>query len=255
MSNSCPVYINNFCILKEVFNPVFNARLFNLSLSVIQEGYGTDCQGSISLCSFKIQQSELQKEEPTSNPLVEPPAIEAPLVEEKTFTKVSLHQVKNPYLVKADALVYPTNIILTIDDPLLNKMSRNKIQDECDKIRKPYKMGTIYKTSNGGEGSQVKPKHIYHAVVAGESRLVNEEDVKLSVRKALLQAELDNVRNIVMMPLDCGTHDINDIARVHLAAIKTFLSSHPNYSIKNIFVVMEDEESLEVYREYYNRIF
>jgi O-acetyl-ADP-ribose deacetylase (regulator of RNase III) len=249
MSNSCPVYNNNFCILKEVFNPVFNARLFNLSLSVIQEGYGTDCQGSMSLCSFKVQQEEAKDES------IPEPKFEEPLVEDKTFTKVSLHQVKNPYLVKADVLVYPTNIILTVDDPLLNKMSRNKIQDECDKIQKPYKMGTIYKTTNGGEGSQVQPKHIYHAVVAGESRLVNEEDVKLSVRKALLQAEIDQARNIVMMPLDCGTHDINDIARVHLAAIKTFLSSHRDYSVKNIFVVMEDEESLEVYTEYYNRIF
>lgn len=252
MSNLCPVYINNFCTLKEVFNPVFNSKLFNLPLTVIQEGYVKDCQGSISLCSFNIQTQEPQKE-PEKAPAEEKK--EDPVVEEITQTKVSLHMVKNPYLVKADVLVYPTNIILTIDDPLLNKMSKNKIQDECDKIKKPYKMGTIYKTSNGGEGSSVKPKHIYHAVVAGESRLVNEEDVKLSVRKALLQAEIDNARNVVMIPLDCGTHDINDIARVHLAAIKTFLSSHPNYTIKNIFVVMEDQESLEVYSEYYNRIF
>ena len=252
MSNSCPVYINSFCALKEVFNPVFNSRLFNLPLDVIQEGYIADCEGSISLCSFKkiVEQQETLKEDP---PVEESKPEEPPIVEQTT--KVSLHQVKNPYLVKADVLVYPTNIILTIDDPLLNKMSRNKIQDECDKIPKPYKMGTIYITSNGGEGSQVQAKQIYHAVVAGESRLVNEEDVKLSVRKALLQADIDKAKNVVMMPLDCGTHDINDIARVHLAAIKTFLSSHKDYSIKNIFVVMEDEESLEVYREYYHRIF
>lgn len=252
MSNSCPVYINNFCVLKEVFNPVFNSKLFNLPLTVIQEGYVKDCKGSISLCSFNISSQEPQKE---PEKVLEIEKKEELAIQEAILTKVSLHMIKNPYLVKADVLVYPTNIILTIDDPLLNKMSKNKIQDECDKIKKPYKMGTIYKTTNGGEGSSVKPKYIYHAVVAGESRLVNEEDVKLSVRKALLQAELDNARNVVMMPLDCGTHDINDIARVHLAAIKTFLKSHPNYTVKNIFIVMEDQESLEVYLEYYNRIF
>jgi O-acetyl-ADP-ribose deacetylase (regulator of RNase III) len=62
-------------------------------------------------------------------------------------------------------------------------------------------------------------------------------------------------KNIVILPADCGTHDINDVARVQLAAIKTYLQAKKNSSIKNIFIVMDDEESLETYREYYNRIF
>ena len=58
-----------------------------------------------------------------------------------------------------------------------------------------------------------------------------------------------------MLPGDCGTLDINDAARVQLSAIKTFLQTEKNCSIRNIFVVMEDEESYNTYDEYYNRIF
>jgi hypothetical protein len=58
-----------------------------------------------------------------------------------------------------------------------------------------------------------------------------------------------------MIPQDCGTHDINDTARVQLAAIKTYLQTNPNCSLANVFIVMEDQESFETYKEYYNRIF
>jgi hypothetical protein len=46
-------------------------------------------------------------------------------------------------------------------------------------------MGNCYVTSNGGTGSKIAPKAIYHAVVAGASRLVNELDIKKATRKAL----------------------------------------------------------------------
>jgi O-acetyl-ADP-ribose deacetylase (regulator of RNase III) len=75
------------------------------------------------------------------------------------------------------------------------------------------------------------------------------------MRKALLLADEEKVRNVVVIPADCGTHDINDTARVQLAAIKTYLSTAKESNIKNIFIVMEDEESYQVYEEYYNRIF
>jgi len=141
------------------------------------------------------------------------------------------------------------------NDVLLNRFSRGTIQTECDQIPKPIKMGHVYITSNGGENSQIKPKHIYHAVVAGESRLVNEEDIKTSVRKSLLLADQNNAANIVFIPCDCGTHDINDTARVQLASIKTYLQSNKESKLKNIFIVMEDEESFNTFEEYYNRIF
>ena len=93
-------------------------------------------------------------------------------------------------------------------------------------------MGTIYVTSNGGENSNVKPKYIYHAVVAGESRLVNEEDIKSATRKSLHIANKNGFKNIVMMPPDCGTHDINDASRVHLSAIKTYLQTEKECNFK-----------------------
>ena len=108
---------------------------------------------------------------------------------------------------------------------------------------------------NGGENSKVQAKKIIHAVVAGESRLVNEEDIKSSTRKALLLADDGQPKNMVMIPADCGTHDINDVARVQLSAIKTYLQTNKNCSLKNIFIVMEDKESYDVFEEYYQRIF
>jgi O-acetyl-ADP-ribose deacetylase (regulator of RNase III) len=134
-------------------------------------------------------------------------------------------------------------------------MSRGAIQEELDRFQKPINMGTVYITSSGGENSKVKAQKIYHATVAGESRLVNEVDLKSAMRKALLLADEEQARNVVVIPADCGTHDINDTARVQLSAIKTYLSTAKDSHIKNIFLVMEDEESYQVYEEYYNRIF
>lgn len=122
-------------------------------------------------------------------------------------------------------------------------MTKGVVQTECDAFRKPIKMGGVYITSNGGEFSKVQAKNIFHAVVAGESRLVNEEDIKSSTRKSLHLAENYKARNVVLMPADCGTHDINDTARVQLSAIKTYLQTNPNCSLANVFIVMEDQES------------
>jgi O-acetyl-ADP-ribose deacetylase (regulator of RNase III) len=116
-------------------------------------------------------------------------------------------------------------------------------------------MGSVYITNNGGENSKVQARQIFHAVVSGESRLVNEQDVKLATRKSLHLANSFKAKNIVMLPADCGTHDISDTARVQLAAIKTFLKTNKNSEIKNIYIVMDDEESYKTYQEYYSRIF
>jgi hypothetical protein len=234
MSEICPVYKNK-CLVQEISTKEVTSELFKIPLNVLQERLKSDCKGVIDKCSYK--------------------EYVAPKMKEIGSTKVSIHKVENPYLVKADVLVYPTNTVLTIDDPLLHRSSRGIIQVECDNLPKPIKMGAVYITSNGGEGSKVAAKKIYHAVVAGESRLVNEEDIKSATRKALHIADDGEPKNIVILPADCGTHDINDVARVQLAAVKTYLQAKKDCSIKNIFIVMDDEESLVTYREYYNRIF
>jgi O-acetyl-ADP-ribose deacetylase (regulator of RNase III) len=247
MSDNCPVYLNSSCHLKFIHNEKYLKTLFNLKL---EQDITNNCDGLISKCSFQ-NVSIPQKSEPIKQAIQEANGPQ----EVTQSTKVSIHKCDNPYLVKSDVLVYPTNIILTIDDPLLHRMSRGNIQNELDKIKKPIHMGTIYVTSNGGENSNVKPKYIYHAVVAGESRLVNEEDIKSATRKSLHIANKNGYKNIVMMPPDCGTHDINDSSRVHLSAIKTFLQTEKECNIKNIFVVMSDQESYDVYEQYYKRIF
>lgn len=241
---TCPVYRNQSCLLKSLFTKNFNSKLFDLEIT----NYTHDCNGDISTCTFQT----LKEPEPVQQESQEEP----PVVEEIIpTTKVSIHRCENPYLVKADVLMYPANNILTIDDPLLHRMSRGLIQEECDKISKPIKMGSVYVTSNGGEQSKVQPRQIYHAVVAGESRLVNEQDIKLSTRKCLHVANSLKVKNIVMLPTDCGTHDIADTARVQLSAIKTYLTTEKDCQLKNIFIVMEDKESYDVFEEYYQRIF
>ena len=251
----CPAYKTNRCLFKSIFNSQFNSLIFKLPLEVISESYQKDCEGYIDACCFveHVKQEPLP-EEPVIQEEKVPEPVNEPVVENKS-TKVSIHQVSNPYIVKADILVYPANIILNIDDPLLNRMSGGIIQSECDNFKKPIKMGAVYITNNGNEKTQVKPKKIYHAVVAGESRLVNEADIKSATRKALRLADDENARNVVIIPCDCGTHDVNDTARVQLSAVKTFLQTEKECKIKNIFFAMEDKESFDIYEEYYNRIF
>lgn len=248
MSDLCPVYLSSGdCLVKIISNPRLSSFLSKNNLDVVVEKWNKDCEGKKNLCAFTNSFSKEVNTEETISDKQEIPVIQSP--------KISIHKLDNPYLVKADILIHPTNIGLTIDDPLLNRMSRGLIQEELDRFQKPINMGTVYITSNGGENSKVKAQKIYHATVAGESRLVNEVDVKSAIRKALLLADEEKARNVVVIPADCGTHDINDTARVQLAAIKTYLSSSKNSNIKNIFIVMEDEESYQVFEEYYNRIF
>jgi O-acetyl-ADP-ribose deacetylase (regulator of RNase III) len=244
----CPLYIQDkkICFVKLTSNEFITSSLLQKSLPMLKENWSNECNGDLNLCSFK-EKIEETPETPKETPKEEPKQI--------TGTKVSIHKHTNPYAVKSDFIYYPTNSILTIDDQLLNNLSKNKVQEECDRLKKPYKMGNIYITSNGGENSLVKAKNIIHGVVAGESRLVNEEDIRSSTRYALLHASLNGAQSIVMIPADCGTHDIYDTARVQLSAVKTFLQSNDLLSLKNIYFVMEDEESYKTFQEYYNRIF
>lgn len=256
MSDLCPLYLQEKnCLLKIVSNPKITSVLSKVDFEIIDNKWNSDCEGNILNCCFNKQ--VLQEQTPVQEQISEEVPQDQPIEKKEVSenTKVSIHVVKNPYQVKSDVLFYPTNIALTIDDPLLLRMSFGKIQEECDSFKKPYKMGTLYITSNGGENSKVQPKHIYHLTVSGVSRLVHEGDVKSAMRKALDMADTNGARNIVVLPADCGTHDINDIARVQLSSIKTYLTSHKNCKIKNIFIVMEDKESYDVFEEYYSRIF
>jgi hypothetical protein len=242
----CPVYTKSNCVIKTLNNPQISSVLFDLPIIQIKDQWDQDCGGDTERCCFVQYEKEIAQTESFVVDIPKTDSVQVAIVEKeqtteteapkpKDQTKISLHKIDNPFLVKADILVY--------------------VQNECDTFRRPIKMGGVYITGNGGDLSSVKSEKIFHAVVAGESRLVNEEDIKMSTRKSLHLAENYKARNIVMMPADCGTHDINDTARVQLSAIKTYLQSNKNCSLANIFIVMEDEESFVVYQEYYNRIF
>ena len=235
----CPLYLENKnCFVKTTSTTHSVSYFTKIDLPLLQNKWDVDCEGDRDRCSFLLD--EKKEEEPK-------PQVKG--------TKVSIHKIENPYAVKADVLIFPANNVLTIDDAKFHRLSRGKIQQECDAFPKPIKMGHVYITSNGGEASQVKPKSIYHAVVAGESRLVNEEDIRSSMRKSLTLADSNNASNVVVIPCDCGTHDIEDTARVQLSSILTYFKSKKDSNIKNIFIVMEDEESYQTFEEYYNRIF
>jgi len=80
--------------------------------------------------------------------------------------------------------------------------------------------------------------------------------MRSAIKKALILAESNDAANVVMIPCDCGTHDIEDTARVQLSSIKTFLKTLKTpTTLRNIFIVMEDEVSYQTFEEYYNRIF
>lgn len=291
----CPFYMKNTagessCIIKLTTTPEALTSQLESDNHSDFDYWDMDCGGEWENCSilpllyqFKEEDEEVQQNtskneqaiadyDPfgdSENPDDYPDEPEAPIivpapdtllkknVEMEVFnTKFTIHVVKNPYLVKGDILVYPTNNQLYIDDIELRKMLRGSIDSELGVyLQKPIKMGQIYTTSSGNSSSLVKAKKIYHAIVAGTSRLVNEKDVGDSTFKALARASGEGAESIILIPSDCGTLDIYATAMVQIGAVKQFLMSHRDTCIKHIFMVMTDDVSYEVFVKYHKRIF
>lgn len=178
--------------------------------------------------------------------------------EPEDLVSVRVLGVENVYSVKVDALIYPNNQLLFIDDIELSKRSLGLIQAELDKVAAPVQMGSVYVTSNGGEHrGGIVPKKIYHAIVATQMRLVNEQAISKSVVKCLTQADADGVENLAMLPMDCGTFDLYQTAGAQLGAIYNFLQTVPTKNLKNIFIITtkNDKVTLDIYNEKFDRIF
>jgi O-acetyl-ADP-ribose deacetylase (regulator of RNase III) len=269
----CPFYVkqnkNRFCFMKsniaaaQAYNAVDNSD-FELS------SWSNDCKGEFENCTFidllydtnetndnKQTDSELYQD---FDPFEE--ESDAPEIKEKidpedlVFVKVV--GVENVYSVKVDALVYPNNQMLIIDDEELNYRSFDKIQDELNKIVPPVQMGAVYKTSNGGtHKGAIVPKIIYHAVVATQTRLVNEGAISKSTVKALSQADADGCESIAFLPMDCGNFDLHQTANAQLSAIYNFLDTVASKNIKNIFIITtkNDKVTLDIFNEKFDRIF
>jgi O-acetyl-ADP-ribose deacetylase (regulator of RNase III) len=176
--------------------------------------------------------------------------------EDLVFVKVV--GVENVYSVKVDALVYANNQMLIIDDEELNHRSYDRIQNELNQIAPPVSMGSVYRTSNGGNHKGgIVPKNIYHAVVATQTRLVNEGAITKSTIKALTQADEDGCSSIAILPLDCGNFDLHQTANAQLSAIYNFLETVPTKNIKNIFIITtkSDKVTLDIFNEKFDRIF
>ena len=223
MSNLiCPFY-NKACILKEQANlPDFKVT--------------HDCKSLINNCSFFIKEKLKQ-------------------CKANTQIKIIIRKIDNVYSVKADGLVYPTNMLLEIDDPLLNRMTFNEAQSKCNEfLLKTIHAGCIYDFPVPSNW-KIKQKHFLNAIIAGESRLVNSADVAKSMKKAILYADNIGLESLLILPCDNGTHDISTISMSQLSAIFTISKQHKFINLKSIYICMGDEETEQTFIEYYNRIF
>ena len=280
----CPFYVKSnkskrFCFIKQNISPAQSMSLVEENPDFDPLSWNEDCKGKFENCAivsllYNVNDASAPKEELIApadlesiedyNPFEkyseedpeeqqEPEATEP---EDLIFVKIV--GVDNVYSVKADALVYPNNQILQIDDDELSQRSYNKIQDELDKIALPVALGTVFQTSNGGDHKGgIKAKKIYHAVVATQSRLVNETAIIKSVVKSLTQADADGCETVVMLPMDCGTFDLHATAYAQLNAIYKFLETVNAQNLKNIFIITtkNDKVTLDIFNEKFDRIF
>ena len=182
----------------------------------------------------------------------EVPVIEPELEPDKKSVNVFVNLIADPYRAKADALIIPANSNLIIDDDLLNKHSRWSVQKELEKYLGNAKMGMVLPTTNG-IGNVIPPK-LYHAVIAGPSRLVTH-DIKPIVVKSLIMADEGGAKIVAMMPLDGGVNDVEETAREQLKAIATFIEKTNIKNIERIHIVIEDQESVDIWTKYLARIF
>lgn len=222
-TTTCPFY-NKICILKEQAN-----------LTDFKNDH--DCGSKIDNCSFFVREKIKQKKAKSDK------------------IKIIIKQVSNPYLVQADGLVYPTNNLLFIDDKILHSMTRGEAQQECKKLLKSgVKMGYCYPLEVA-DTWKIKQKFIINAVVAGESRLVNESDVISCMKKSIIMSDQMGLESIVILPCDNGTYDISLVSMAQLSSILVLTKSHEFKNLKSIYICMSDEESEQSFIEYYNRIF
>ena len=269
----CPFYVegpkkNKFCFIKQNISIAQAVSLVEENPNFDPTSWNDDCKGDFSNCALVKLLYDLYDEPELQSPIEEQiddydpyedyEEEEEEEVEPEDLVSVRVLGVENVYSVKVDALVYPNNQLLFIDDIELSKRSLGQIQAELDKIAPPVQMGSIYVTGNGGDHrGGIIPKKIYHAIVATQMRLVNEQAISKSVVKCLTQADADGLENIAMLPMDCGTFDLYQTASAQLGAIYNFLQTVPTKNLKNIFIITtkNDKVTLDIYNEKFDRIF
>ena len=272
----CPFYIehnnNRLCFMKS--NISLGQALLQVDYKDFDSNaWNNDCKGQFENCCFIDLLYDKSSIEPNNSnsenyedydPFEEEEAEETkpikkePEISEEDLVFVKVVGVENVYSVKVDALIYANNQMLVIDDEELNYRSFDKIQNELNKVIPPAPMGSVYKTTNGGDHKGgIVPKSIYHAVVATQTRLVNEGAISKSTIKALSQADEDGCTSIAILPMDCGNFDLHQTANAQLMAIYNFLETVPTKNIKNIFIITtkSDKVTLDIFNEKFDRIF
>lgn len=219
--NICPFH-DNICILKAQANlPEFKNN--------------HNCKGNLSNCSFFIKEKLKQ-------------------IKAELPIKIIIKQVDNVFLVKADALIYPTNNLLETDYNLKIHTKNEIDKYNIEILKKGIKMGFPYSVEVQNNW-HLKQKYFINAVVAGESRLVNESDMQSAMKKSLLLADYLKLQSIVILPSDFGIYDIGLTSLTQLSSIFLFCKQHKFQNLKYIFICMTDEETEQSFVEYYNRIF
>ncbi len=273
-ASDCPFYVkqgkSRTCFMK--LNMSYGQAAFNVeNPDFSSDNWTKDCDGQFENCCFidllyqketvldLPQDEDYSDYDPFEEETEESPAEEPkPEVKEEDLVLVKIVGVDNVYSVKVDAIVYANNQMLIIDDEELNYRSHDKVQNELNLISPPAPMGSVYKTTNGGshKGGIVAPI-IYHAVVATQTRLVNEGAITKSTIKALTQADTDGCATIALLPMDCGNFDLHQTANAQLMAIYNFLETVPTKNIKNIFIITtkSDKVTLDIFNEKFDRIF
>jgi O-acetyl-ADP-ribose deacetylase (regulator of RNase III) len=275
--SDCPFYIKHnsekLCFMKfNITAPIASHFVENPNFDF--STWSNDCNGQFENCAFikllyrsedvdsNVDNQLYEDFNPFEEEIQEPPSqdkqkIHEPINEDDlVFVKVV--GVDNVYSVKVDALIYANNQMLIIDDEELNYRSFDKIQEELNKIAPPAPMGSVFKTTNGGDHKGgIVPKSIYHAIVATQTRLVNEGAITKSSIKALSQADEDGCKSVAILPMDCGNFDLHQTANSQLMAIYNFLETVPTKNIKNIFIITtkSDKVTLDIFNEKFDRIF
>lgn len=233
----CHLYINNQCVFKNNFE-------------VNQSFLEHNCEGNTRNCSFIPKESKTQSGTTSS---------EKPISFKIKDSTVYIYKVNNPYLVKADCIIYPANSLLHVLEPTLLKMSKkqlneNIIKNKMVKRTRDVKMGYAYHFEVPSDW-HLKQKHFINAVVAGESQLVNCADIQSAMMKSCIIADQLECNTALLIPCDNGTYDVENAIQHQFFALFSLMSTQKLNHLKKIFICMSDEMTKEISLEFANRIF
>lgn len=284
----------NFCFIKNALTLEQAAALVDDDHFVTQEDWSGDCEGSWDNCNvlplvydfdegdvdpnardemedyspFDEDEEQGEEAQEAGFERFTPPAVaeassqrrEAEELEQftgekpqrKSSAKFGLHRQPDPYKVKCDGMLFPVNNLLEAMDPQLMRYCGAYLDSARMQHREPIQMGHIYPLQPPS-GLGVK-KFLYRGVVSGV-QAVSVVDIESSVRKALYHAEANGVEILAMVPMDYGGFDLESTAQAQLSTIYEFLVSKKTKHLKHIVILIIDDETMEVYEEYQERIF